>query len=253
MALRDQPYLPLYVQDYLTDEKLNACCAATQGVYIKIMCILHKSEDYGKILLKQKDQQNPQQIKNFAGKLAKLLPFTESEIESALTELIDERVMTIDDNTLFQKRMVKDGELSEKRVFAANRSVEKRNKNEDFAVAKPSAKVSANSEYENEYENEDVIETTDQKKQKIQESRFTEFWKIYPKKVGKEAARKSWMKVKPDRDMFSKILSAVETAKESRQWQKDNGQYIPNPSTWLNQGRWDDELDTGSGSNNPFA
>lgn len=253
MALRDQPYLPLYVQDYLTDEKLNACCAATQGVYIKIMCILHKSEDYGKILLKQKDQQNPQQIKNFAGKLAKLLPFTESEIESALTELIDERVMTIDGNTLFQKRMVKDGELSEKRAFAANRSVEKRSKNEKFAIAKPSAKPQANSENEDEYENEDVIEIEDEKKPSIQETRFAEFWKVYPKKVGKEAARKSWMKIKPDKALFIKMLEAVETAKKSKQWQKDNGQYIPNPSTWLNQGRWDDELNTGSSSSNPFA
>ena len=24
---------------------------------------------------------------------------------------------------------------------------------------------------------------------------------------------------------------------------KDNGQYIPNPATWLNQGRWEDELE----------
>jgi hypothetical protein len=30
--------------------------------------------------------------------------------------------------------------------------------------------------------------------------------------------------------------------KTSAQWQKDNGQYIPNPATWLNQGRWDDEI-----------
>ena len=28
----------------------------------------------------------------------------------------------------------------------------------------------------------------------------------------------------------------------SAQWQRDNGQYIPHPATWLNQGRWDDEL-----------
>jgi hypothetical protein len=259
MALRDQPYLPLYVQDYLTDEKLNACCPATQGIYIKIMCILHKSEEYGKLLLKQKDQQSPQQIKNFAYRLAKLLPFRESEIELALTELIDEGVMSIDGNTLYQKRMVKDGEISEKRALAANRSVIKRSKNEKFATANVSANHPAKAEQitENEYEyenaNEDVIENADEKKQNLQNQRFDEFWKAYPKKVGKEAARKVWMKVKPDKALFIKMLEAVETAKKSKQWQKDNGQYIPNPSTWLNQGRWDDELDTSSGSSNPFA
>lgn len=29
---------------------------------------------------------------------------------------------------------------------------------------------------------------------------------------------------------------------QNEQWRKDNGQYIPNPATWLNQGRWDDVL-----------
>lgn len=166
MALRDQPYLPLYVQDYLTDEKLNACCAATQGVYIKIMCILHKSDEYGKLLLKQKDKQNASKIFNFANKLAKLLPFTREEIEAALTELLEEGVMSIDGDTLFQKRMVKDGEISEKRALAASRSVSKRNNPAGFATAKrpakPSAKRSAkakqNTENENEYENENDIE-----------------------------------------------------------------------------------------------
>ena len=44
MALRDQPYLPLYIHDIMVDEKLNECCAATHGIYIKgLMCLMHKS------------------------------------------------------------------------------------------------------------------------------------------------------------------------------------------------------------------
>ena len=38
------------------------------------------------------------------------------------------------------------------------------------------------------------------------------------------------------------LVSAIERQKCSLQWSRDNGQYIPNPSTWLNQGRWDDEM-----------
>jgi len=37
------------------------------------------------------------------------------------------------------------------------------------------------------------------------------------------------------------MIAAVSTAKASDQWQRENGRYIPNPLTWLNQGRWDDE------------
>lgn len=70
-------------------------------------------------------------------------------------------------------------------------------------------------------------------------TRFDEFWASYPKKVGKEAARKAFGKVHVPVDV---LISAVEAQKMSAQWQKDHGQYIPNPATWLNQGRWEDEL-----------
>ena len=38
------------------------------------------------------------------------------------------------------------------------------------------------------------------------------------------------------------VLKAIEAQKHSAQWQRDNGQYIPYPATWLNQGRWEDEV-----------
>lgn len=76
----------------------------------------------------------------------------------------------------------------------------------------------------------------------LQEKRFEQFWAVYPRKVGKGAARKAWMKLKPTAELFNKIMSAVEAAKKSKQWQKENGQYVPSPSTWLNQSRWEDDL-----------
>jgi len=68
---------------------------------------------------------------------------------------------------------------------------------------------------------------------------FDVFWGSYPKKVGKDAAKKSFSKVKVE---LSVLLDAIEKQKRSEQWTKDNGQFIPNPATWLNQGRWEDEL-----------
>jgi hypothetical protein len=75
-----------------------------------------------------------------------------------------------------------------------------------------------------------------------QEERFDAFWSAYPRKIGKEAARKAWRRIKPTEDHQRKIIAAIEKAKNCSQWQKDNGLYIPNPATWLNQGRWDDEI-----------
>ena len=76
----------------------------------------------------------------------------------------------------------------------------------------------------------------------VTEQRFAEFWKLYPKKVGKAAAMKAWKRAKIDADLFERILEAVEAAKASEQWQREGGRFIPNPTTWINQGRWDDEL-----------
>lgn len=71
---------------------------------------------------------------------------------------------------------------------------------------------------------------------------FETFWKSYPSKVGKDAARKAFAKRKFDEKTFAQVLQALELHKVSERWTKDNGQYIPNPDTWLNQGRWEDEM-----------
>jgi len=158
MALRNQPYIPLYVQDFLTDEKLIECSALATGVYIRIMCIMHKSEEYGTILLKQKDKQNEKQILNFAFKLAKFLPWDLQTIRLGLEELLSEEVIHIEGDLLIQKRMRKDGVISDKRASAGskggNNSLKKRKNESDFAQAKSQANIQANSEYESEYKSE---------------------------------------------------------------------------------------------------
>ena len=67
---------------------------------------------------------------------------------------------------------------------------------------------------------------------------FDVFWNQYPKKAGKDEARKAWDKKQPPID---EVLKALDWQKQSEQWQKNGGQYIPNPATYLNQGRWKDE------------
>ena len=50
---------------------------------------------------------------------------------------------------------------------------------------------------------------------------------------------RAWSKHKPE---LNKVLSALKAQKNSEQWKKDNGQYIPLPTTWLNGARWEDEV-----------
>lgn len=77
---------------------------------------------------------------------------------------------------------------------------------------------------------------------RARDGRFDVFWANYPRKVGKEAARKAFSRLNMTNELLSQMLSAIKQQCASPQWTKDNGQYIPNPATWLNQGRWEDVL-----------
>lgn len=70
---------------------------------------------------------------------------------------------------------------------------------------------------------------------------FDAFWKAYPRKVGKLKARDAWKRAKTKPDLQT-ILAALEKQKQSLDWTKENGQYVPHPTTWINRGGWDDEV-----------
>ena len=70
---------------------------------------------------------------------------------------------------------------------------------------------------------------------------FLSFWSEYPKKVGKDAAWRRWKSLNGTRPALAVLVSAIRKQSQSTQWQKDAGQYIPNPATWLHEGRWADE------------
>jgi hypothetical protein len=73
------------------------------------------------------------------------------------------------------------------------------------------------------------------------EETFERFWSVYPKKRNKGDALKAWRALKPSEELVTAILAAVERARESVQWRKDEGQFIPYPATWLRARGWEDE------------
>lgn len=71
---------------------------------------------------------------------------------------------------------------------------------------------------------------------------FARFWEVYPKKRSKGDAEKAFAKINPDDAQLALMLQAIDQAKRSDDWQKDGGQFIPYPATWLNAKGWEDEL-----------
>ena len=71
---------------------------------------------------------------------------------------------------------------------------------------------------------------------------FDVFWKFYPRKASKDAARKAWNKLNPDQNIMKMIADNVRERVEKGEWRKDNQSFILHASTYLNQKRWEDEV-----------
>lgn len=75
------------------------------------------------------------------------------------------------------------------------------------------------------------------------EKGFERFWELYPSKRKKPVARIAWMNMRiHSEEQYALINAAVERYKKTNQWQEENGRYIPDPDTFLQDERWTDEI-----------
>ena len=209
---------------------------AQVGQYIRLMCLQHQKGHLKK---------------------AAMLAVMGGEMDPAIVEKfeIDE------DGNYFNKRL--EEETDKRRKYSesrrANRAKAEENKedkptcDEDSLTIEETGVLPSKTDMSiicqdvvahmvNENENEDINinnQATKTKKQQVKES-FELFWAQYPKKVAKATAAAAWKKIKPG--LYDSIVKALRAQKASEQWTKEGGKYIPNPATWLNQERWNDEL-----------
>ena len=76
---------------------------------------------------------------------------------------------------------------------------------------------------------------------------FETFWKLYPRKIGKQAAWKVWQRQINKSDLLATLTA--DTINDALRRQVEAGHlgtiiaYVPHPRTWLHQGRWEDEIE----------
>ena len=127
---------------------------------------------------------------------------------------------------------------SESNLEANGSKTEAKRKQNEASEKQEQTESKKENKKEKEGENKIEIEN---KKKSYDADGFAAFWAAYPKKAGKADALKAWNKLKPDIVLQAKMGEALTAQKKSPQWTKNNGQYIPMPSTWLNGRRWEDE------------
>ena len=71
---------------------------------------------------------------------------------------------------------------------------------------------------------------------------FHRFYNAYPKHVAKTEALQAWNRLAASSQLQETILAFIESMRRSEAWQEDGGKYVPNPATFLNKKRWEDEM-----------
>ena len=90
-----------------------------------------------------------------------------------------------------------------------------------------------------------VSEMSETVKDTKQGNGFEEFWQAYPRKVKKVAAEKAFAKLPDPPATLPLILNALKWQCFTTDWTKDSGQFIPHPSTYINNRQWEDEPQKG--------
>jgi hypothetical protein len=76
---------------------------------------------------------------------------------------------------------------------------------------------------------------------------FERFWKLYPRKVKRSKAFEAWVKIGSNPGSLGKMTIIIKALEKQIQhygeeWQRENQRYCPHPTSWINQGRWEDVL-----------
>ena len=217
------PAFQFYPKDWLTDSDVVCMSMAQKGAYITLICYCWKED---------KLPNNPDYIRKLLGNVPKwktLWNGIKHKFEIQGDYLIHPRL---------EKERLKQEEHRKKKSIAGKIGMEKRwgksgnnhNTVTDVLITKNNSSSSTSSAY---FNNKDIYTSS-----------FQNFWEIYPRRTGKKTALQAWNKINPDNELQKIMLDAIERNKQTKQWQ--SRRFIPHPATWLNQERWNDEVESES-------
>lgn len=90
--------------------------------------------------------------------------------------------------------------------------------------------------------NQQQLLKKDKKEKNIYMSNFDSFWDKYPKKVAKKKSMEIYQRIVTSKEKEDEILQGLDRYKNKWSKEKTDVKYIPNPTTWLNQARWEDDV-----------
>ena len=204
------PFLQLYPSAWLSDS-VSGCSLAAQGLWMRMMFIMHTSERYGYLV------ENGLPIP--PDSVARRCGCYPAEYQPLYAELERAGVPSVSsDGIIYSRRMVRDSQRREK---TRNRVTNFRSNAECNASVTPKKL--------------EVRSHISEKPKSYCAPEFQPFWDAYPKKLAKPDAIRAFTR-KGCAQVLGEVLAGLETWKKSDQWQ--DLQFVPYPATWLNREGW---------------
>ena len=175
--------------------------------------------------------------------------YEKSGIEPQFRDSTSKIAFTVISNTLirdaekYEKKCLKNAENARKRWDNNANVYERINENANYADKERDKDKDKDKDTDRDIENDSISSSFSSKTVCEYSDDFLDFWKEYPKKVGKGDAFKMWKKAKLTNTDKTDIMNALNWQKKSDRWRNDYGRFIPNPSTYISQRRWEDEPD----------
>lgn len=234
MAAPKHPYLRFYTGDWQKDPAVSLCSAATRGIWVDLLCAMHNAADRGRLV-------------GTVAQLSRVARCTPEEMQSALSELDETGAASVTCHgdvtdchskvTVENRRMRRETEETENARLRKRRERERKT-NSEACHADVTSLCHCHS-------HKDPLIVPPEGGRYPAE--FEEWWEHYPKgsKVGKGAAARAWKRLGAARPPTRDLVAALGRQKSrDPKWRPDprTGEtYIPNPATWLNQHRWEDD------------
>lgn len=216
-----------YWDDFRTDPIVMLMSSASVGIYMRLLCAAWF-------------QPVPCTLPMEPKLLARLAQTTQEELEICWPEIKGAFAQV--DGVFVQKRLQETYKKANNSMLnnrARQQKWEENQRDRELTVSKrldrrfPSGSVYVSSSVSNN-------SNTSEKRSRAHEGNgFERFWEVWPNRVEKLRVQKWFQTHHPNDDLVDLMLKAIEIQKKGDKWQKG---YIPNPTTWLNAGRWEDEV-----------
>jgi hypothetical protein len=226
---KSHPYIKFYGRDWIGDTSLRMCDLDERGLWIDLLCLMMQSEPYGHLAVNGRAMTSKE--------ASRMIGVDEDTYKGILYRLIEKGIPSkTEDGIIYSRRLIRE----HKRFMEGSKAGKRGGGNPALHPPHPPTE---------EIQNPDTRIQIPESKGTIKvpfigvgkDDGFDLFWKAYPKKKAKIDAMKAWGKAKT-KPPIENILQAVKEQSASDEWVKEKGRYIPYPATWINAGRWSDEL-----------